>query len=425
MTSTTPAGRVTDHDRTRLSVHVGEARTEGVRPAPSRRWGRWDPRRLPGWAQALLLLAASRVLTSFVAHRSADLATPHAGGRHWGYWEIANNWDGTWYERAGVQGYPATLPIDSATGLVAPSTWAFYPLYPGTVRLLQTLTGLSWVVAATIVSVTAAGGAVVVVRALLARVAGPRAALWAVAFLVFWPSAAVLQLPYSESLALLVLAGALWCLQRRRYLALVPVLLLLGVARPVAVPMGVVLVAHALRCGLEVRGLPRGEAARRLAGPAAALVAGAVAAVEWPAAAWWRTGVPDAYTLTMAAWRTPPQIVPVRPWIGASQLYLGEHVGPVALVAVLGALAGWLVRRGVAVIGPDLTVWCAAYSAYLLAVLDSFTSLPRYLLPLFPLGALLARASPSRAFRVAVTVALAAMGVVWMLAVWRSRIWAP
>jgi hypothetical protein len=66
------------------------------------------------------------------------------------------------------------------------------------------------------------------------------------------------------------------------------------------------------------------------------------------------------------------------------------------------------------------------YVAYLLAAMDSFTSLPRYLLPLFPLGTLLAAVSPTcRAYRIALTLAFAAGSVIWLAVVWRSRTMAP
>jgi hypothetical protein len=412
-----------------MSASVMPSRVEAADPATradgvTRRRGRYDWRRIPAWGQVLLLFVASRVLVTFVAHRAAFRAAPHPGGRRWTYLEIANNWDGTWYRRIAVEGYPSVLPVD-ATGAVAPSTWAFYPLYPRTVQGVMRLTGLDWTPAATLVSLVAAAAAVVVVRAVLARVAGPRVAMWSVAFLCFFPAAAVLQLPYSEGLALLLLAMVFHCLQRRRYLVVVPVLLLLGLARPVAVPMAAVLGVHLLRELISVRGLRRPAVLRTLAGPSLAAVAGVLSAAEWPLLAWWGTGVPGAYTVTMASWRTPPEVVPVRPWIGAAQHYLGGVVGPVLLVVGLAAFAWWLARRGPRAIGADLTAWCACYAAYLLAVLDSFTSLPRYLLPLFPLGAVLASASGSRAYRVAVTVAFAAAGVIWMLVIWRSRLWAP
>lgn len=384
---------------------------------------RLDPRLLPGWAQALLVFVASRLLFTFVALRCADLAGRHADGSSWTYLQIANNWDGTWYQRIAVQGYPHGLPFDS-TGAVAPNTLAFYPLFPALVRAVQ-WTGLAWTVAATVVSLLCAAGAIVLVRSVTARVAGPRAALWTVALLCFFPSALVLQLPYSEAVALLLLAAVLACLQRGRYLAVVPLMLLVGVARPIAVPLAAVLTAHLLAEAWSLRGLPRALAARALAGPLLAWLAGGVAALAWPAIVWWRTGVPDGYTRTMAAWRTPHEIVPFQPWVNASQLYLGRHVGPVALVVGVTALGAWLWRHGRGVLGRDLVVWCAAYTVYLLAVLDSFTSLPRYLLPLFPLGTLLLSPSRSRAFRVALTVAFGVLGVVWMLAIWRSRQWAP
>jgi hypothetical protein len=377
-----------------------------------------DPRRLPGWAQALLLLLASRVLVTYVAYRAARMAPRRRDGTFWGYWDIANNWDGTWYQRVAVQGYPAHLPHDS-TGAVAPNTWAFYPLYPGVVGRLSDATGLAWTPAATVVSLACAAGAVVLIRSLLARLAGPRQALWAVALLCFFPSAPVLQLPYAESLSLVLLAATLWSLQRERYLLAVPVLLLLGLSRPVAVPMVVVLTVH-----LAGR-LWRTRRLRGNLGAVAAWLASGLAAVEWPVIAWRVTGVRDAYTLTMASWRTPRELVPFRPWWGASQFYLGHLIGPAVLVAVLATLTWWLARPAARVIGTDLRVWCGAYAVYLLAVLDSFTSLPRYLLPLFPLGALLVSSSRSRAYRIALTVAMAALVVVWMLAVWRSHIWAP
>jgi hypothetical protein len=380
-------------------------------------------RRVPPWGQALLVFAASRILFTFVVHRAADTAPAHSDGRHWRYFEIANAWDGTWYQRIVVEGYPSDLPVD-ATGAVAPNTWAFYPLFPRVVEGVMRVTGLGWSVAATAVSIACAGAAVVVARSVLARAAGQRTAMWAIVFLCFFPSALVLQLPYSEALALLLITVIFWCLQRGRYLLAVPMLLALGLARPVAVPMAAVLVLHLLRALPAMRGLPR-SAWRALVGPALAAAASVVAAVEWPLIAWRGTGVRNAYTLTMAAWRTPHEVVPVRPWLEFSQLMLGGVTGPVVLVAALTGLWWWLTRRGRQVLEPDLVAWCVLYAAYLVVVLDSFTSLPRYLLPLFPLGVPLASVSGSRAFRVAVAVSIAVGGVLWTLLIWRSRHWAP
>jgi len=408
---------------TRPVAAESPAAVESPAATVRRAGARLDPRRLPGWAQALVVLAASRVLYTYVVLRCVDLAGWHRDGTHWTYLQIANNWDGTWYQRIVEHGYPRVLPLDP-TGAVGVSTWAFYPLYPTVVGWVQT-TGLGWEAAATAVSVTCAAGTAVLVRSVTARVAGPRLALWTVALLCFFPSALVLQLPYSESLALLLLAAVFWCLQRGRHLLAVPVLLLLGVARPVAAPLAVVLTVHLAVRVLAARGSPARLAVRALVGPVLAWLASLVAAVAWPAIVWWATGVPDGYTRTMAAWRSPREVVPVQPWILASQHYLGRHVGPLVLVVGAAGLVWWLARAGRRVVGLDLAVWCGSYAAYLLAALESFTSLPRYLLPLFPLGTLLAAASGSRAFRLAVTAGFGVLGVIWMLAIWRSRGWAP
>jgi len=385
---------------------------------------RLDPRRLPPWAQALLVYGVSRFFVTWVAQRCADMAAPHPGGRHWNYLEIANNWDGTWYERISVEGYPAHLPHDRA-GAVAQNTWAFYPLFPNVVHTVERSLGIGWTLAATIVSLTCALVTAVVVRSLVARVAGPRAGLWTVALLFFFPSSLVLQLPYSEGLGLLLLVGVLWCLQRGRYLAATPLILLVGVARPLGVPLAAVLGVHLLARAWDVRAEPRLRAARSLAGPLVAAAAGVVAAVEWPLIVWWGTGVRSGYTRTMAAWRSTRTIVPVEPSIEVSRTFLGQQTGPLLVWAAVGGVVLWLLLRGRWAIGLDLTVWCLAYSVYLLIVLDSFTSLPRYLLPLFPLGTLLLSTSRSRAFRIALTVSFAMFGVVWTIGVWRSHTWAP
>jgi hypothetical protein len=416
-----------------MTVRTGPALVEPVAaPAQHTEWlvleRRRDLRgalaRLPGWGQALLLLTASRVLFAFVAHRSAAMAAPHPDGRRWTYWEIANNWDGTWYHRIVLEGYPSVLPVDRL-GEVVSNTWAFYPLFPRAVQVVMRVTGLAWTSAATVVSLAAAAGAVVILRSVLEHVAGPRTALGAVALLCFFPSSLVLQLPYSESLALLLIATVFWCLQRHRYLAVIPALLLLGLSRPVGVPMAIVLAAHLVREMIAVRGMPRPVAVRSLAGPGTVFLVSGLAAVEWPLIVWRGTGVFNGYTQTMAAWRTPKEVVPVRPWIGVSQHFLGQYLGPVVLVAVFALLMYWLFRSGRPVVGADLTMWCVAYTAYLLAFLDSFTSLPRYLLPLFPMGAMLISVSSSRAYRAAVTTAFALAGIVWILVIWRSRCWAP
>jgi hypothetical protein len=160
-----------------------------------------------------------------------------------------------------------------------------------------------------------------------------------------------------------------------------------------------------------------------------ALSAGSVvAALAWPVTAALVTGERSAYTDTEVAWRTSHALVPLRPWWDMPRYLLGERFGPVAVAVGLVAVVIWLSRRSARVIAGDLRAWVGCYLAYLLLVADPFTPLPRLMLPLFPLGTLLAAVSPSRAYRVAVTLAFLAGQVLWVVWLWRftpPADWAP
>ena len=72
-----------------------------------------------------------------------DNAKGNVDGSTRSYGDVTNNWDGTWYERVVIQGYPSHLPIDSSHA-VGQNTWAFYPLFPRLVAVLMQVTGLAW-----------------------------------------------------------------------------------------------------------------------------------------------------------------------------------------------------------------------------------------------------------------------------------------
>ena len=74
---------------------------------------------------------------------------------------------------------------------------------------------------------------------------------------------------------------------------------------------------------------------RRLiaAGTALALVGCGLAGLVWPTIAWVRTGVPDAYTVTMSAWRGGDEVVPFLPTVERVQLVFGDTGGTVRIRA--------------------------------------------------------------------------------------------
>lgn len=297
------------------------------------------------------------------------------------YLTIVGLWDAGWYRQIAEEGYPATLPVD-AGGQLQQNPWAFYPLFPYASRALMQLTGWPFATAGSTLALLFGAAAAVLIAWQLRELVGARVAMAAV---IVWATCApspVLQVAYSESVAILVLAAVLWALQREAWWAAAALAALTGLARPIAVPLGVVaLVAVIVRWrARHDRPVRRGEAGGMLA----ALLACGVAGLMWPTVAWLSTGIPTAYTDTMATWRAGAHIVPLTPWVGIARYLFGIPGGALALVAAIALLVGLVAGPWAARLGPVLRAWCLAYPAYLALVLDPGTSLFRYLLPLYP-----------------------------------------
>jgi len=371
---------------------------------------------LPGWAQALLVYAATRLFTAVVtlavARRQVEsLWTPASPG----YLVMAGDlWDASWYRSIAEHGYPLPLPRDGA-GVAQQSEWAFFPAYPLLVRGLMAVTGGSWEAVAPTTALLLGAGAAVVLRRLFARAAGERAALAGVLLVFSAPAAAVFQYAYTESLALLALALALVALVERRYAWCALAVVLLGATRVIALPFALVVVVHALaRWRSEGRALPLRTRWALLG----LLATSGAAGLAWPVAVGVATGVPDAYTQVQAAWRNG-SVVWFTPWFRVSQQLLGDVVGPVVLVGLLVALVWWCTGPAARSLGPELPAWVLAQQAYLLAVLDPWTSTFRYLVLQVPLALLVAVQVRSRAAVAAWAVAGLALQVVWVAWLWR------
>jgi hypothetical protein len=338
-------------------------------------------------------------------------------------------WDGSWYRHVAEHGYPHQLPL-GPDGRVAQNAWAFYPLFPLVARLLMDVSGLGFPAVASTVALVAGLGAAVVMAQLLAERVGERVAFATVAVWAAFPAAVSLQLAYTESMAMLVLCLLLWALLRRQWLLVGSLALVLGLTRPIAVPV-VAVVAVALFVRWRSREAIR--PAEYLQG-LWALGASAFGAVLWPLVAWQVTGSRTAYTDTMAAWRVDGEIVPLRPWLGMSQWVFrdfdgGSVYGPVGLAALATTIVVLTLGPWATALGPELRAWCLAYPAYLALVLDPFTSIFRYALPLFPLlavvlgGGWVERTARWLWARTAVLVAAGVVGqVAW---VWKLLVFHP
>jgi hypothetical protein len=336
---------------------------------------------------ALALYAVCRVISGVLLALVATRQVPTGWtGADVSYLTFTVQWDGQWYQTIAEHGYPRVLPVDDL-GLVQQNAWAFYPLFPFLSRALMDLTGLGFAVVGSTLSLllgfVAAGGMATLLRDRL----GDR---WSLATVVLWasmPAAVVLQVAYTEAAAMALLVLFLLALQRERWLWGMVVALLLGLTRPIAVPIAAVAVV-ALWWRWRRRTtdpVTTSEAASGLA----LLVGCGVSGLLWPVVAALVTGRNDAYTVTMSSWRGSRQIVPFRPWLDMSRYYFGPTWGPVWLTVLLVVVAVMVLGPWAARLGPQLRMWSLAYPAYLLVVLDPFTSIFRYLIPLFPLAAVL------------------------------------
>ncbi len=192
--------------------------------------------RWPWWVQVGALYVAARFVSACIFMAAAL----HQGVNPWfpakpDYWSFVNIWDARWYGEALQNGYPEVLPTDEA-GNVQENAWAFYALFPMLGRVVSGLTGMPPAAALTLIAVVAGLGAALAIYSLFRRKASHRTALWATVFVATFPVSPVLQVPYAESLNLLLLASALLLVVERRYLLAMPVVILMCLSRPTGVP---------------------------------------------------------------------------------------------------------------------------------------------------------------------------------------------
>lgn len=296
---------------------------------------------------------------------------------------LAVSWDGSWYQRIAMSGYPSALPTDPVSGAVEQNAWAFYPMFPAVVKAVMTVTNLSFLVASPLVAFIMGAAAVALVATLVSEAAPealrhrPNLPLLTVAALSAFPSAAVCMVGYSETTALFIIALSLLLISRRQYAWAALAIIALGFTRAVALPMVAVVVWH---------GVLRWRATRSAGTPtdrvmvvklvALSLVA-AISGVIWPLITGVVTGVPDAYFRTQAAWRLGRKgDVPFT--LFAEKL--SEWVGPWGLLITLAACLSVTLltftppaRR----LGAELQSWGAAYLVYIVAVADLGSSILR------------------------------------------------
>jgi hypothetical protein len=337
-------------------------------------WSRGWPLHLHLW-YPLMVYGISRLITA------AFMVAVALSGHRSGYVDLATAWDGGWYRTIATQGYPSALPI-GIDGHVGPNAWAFSPAYPMIVRALMAVTGLNFSVVAPTLSLLLGAAAMVVIFVLMERAVSRYCACACVLLTCTFMAAPVLQLGYSESMALLLVASALFLLRERRYVAVAALLLLLGLTRPVVLAFIPVVIAHGVS---RWRVRTTDPFSRRDQRAVAVLTGWCVAATGlWPVIVGVRLGDPFAWTKTQDAWRPGRYFGPGVGWpAGLLFNYGWSGLATLTLIVLLGL--GLVLRRGAKAWGPELRSWSVAYPGFLLLATVPVPSVIRWLVLAFPL----------------------------------------
>jgi hypothetical protein len=337
-------------------------------------------------------------------------------------------WDSKWYERIARHGYPVPLPLDPQTGRFTYSAWAFYPLFPLLVRGLDAI-GVPFIAGALVLNVVLSTLAAVLIWATLhqgthadpqpqrARLALVAACLWS-----FYPATPVMLKPYTEALAMVLIAASLWALLRRRYLLVALLSVPLGFTRGVAPALGLAALVHLVVRWREDRraGLDPLRGARVAA--VVMLVMTGLSGVAWPLVAGWVSGIPSAFFDVQAAWGMQPSAGPFRLWLQ----WAWDSKGVLGVIVIVGLVATYIsliAGRHGRWIPVEVRAWAIAYPIYLFAVVRPITSMWRFLLLDFPLAALAASVAmrtsngsqvvPHWRRRVGIVVLLLLIGMLW------------
>ena len=375
-------------------------------PAPPLTGGllRWRQRVGPDWARAaayclvvylcvrVALLAIGLLAVALIPAQNAVgvpgwPAPPQTPGWHNAI-TAGERADALWFLRIASSGY--RLDDHSA---------AFFPLFPLLVRAVAWLTGGRYLLAGFVVSNLALLSGLVVLYKLTAEEFSDLLARRTVLYLCLFPTAFFLFAPVSESLFLAFVVGSLYAARHRRW----PLAGLLGagaaLTRSVGLLLCVVLAVEALH---QVRTRPPGTPGRPLARTAGMLACCAIPALG-------TAGYLGFWAYEGAGWLTPLQAQGgwqrtfSWPWktllhgLGTGTEWIGSYPGgywtvDLLLVALALALAVWVARRARPSFGAY--AWLSLLFPLWMVFADRpLMSMPRFLLPVFPLFWALARFS--------------------------------
>lgn len=334
-------------------------------------------------AAIFLIQGASRqiAMTETTAAYTVKFPTPANPG----YWTVTHNWDGQWYKSIALNGYPMRLPMVGDT--VQQNEWAFYPLFPGLVRAIMELSAgrIGFNVAAPLLATLCGGVAMIVLHRMLLETAGRFVAAATVLCVCLYAAAPIMQVAYTESMAMMFITLVLYQLRVRNYAfaaALsVPLSLTRGIAPAMAIAMGLYWLLRWWH--RKDRAFERVEQVKLAA---LTLFVGALSGV-WPLIVDMVTGHQNAFLETQRAWKVNADRALFNNWWQRIEVYYGPIAATLIMAAVLPLLIV-LFRKATRVWGLELRAWALAYAIYLFLVTSPGSSTVRFVLlilaPLWP-----------------------------------------
>ena len=370
---------------------------KAARPPRVRRARVGLPQRALAYRKPVMAYLASRV-TVVIAMWMADQSVPEVG-----FFDLPKSWDGSWYYRLALNGYPHEVP--EATGIAVQSTLGFFPLFPMAARQLSILPGMGPL--ATMVLISLLGGLVATVfvwrlaDSIWDRPTADRAAV----LFAFFPGTFVFSTAYSEGLAIALAAGCLFFLHKQQWLLAGVLAALATATRPNALAL---VPAAAVAAFLAIRSQRRWSA---LVAPALA----PLGFVAFHAFLRHHTGRVDAYLFTQTeGWGQRTSLMATPDLFGKfwDQPFANTNEALWTVGVILG-IVGFVVL--VRIRAPaHLLVFTAAILVLSLTS-ESLSLSPRFLLTAFPLVYGLARRLRPEALAVAVGTEAAVLGALTFL----------
>jgi hypothetical protein len=321
-------------------------------------------------------------------------------------------WDGGWFIRVAVDGYPHTYSYDASGDMIG-NGLAFFPLYPWLIR------GLNWLDmdagwAALSISWVAAGVAAVLLYRFGVALYGERLGYALVVLFCAQPMSVVLSMGYSEALFSALVIGALYAAYREAFLVAGVLGMLAGLCRPTGLAVALAVVVAAAIA------LYRGRAGWRASVGAILALSGVPSFLLWVG---YRVGDLNAwFTIQTAGWGSTFD------WGTSTWDFMwtafkrgnGWVQVSVALILVAAiAATAFAVRHA----WPPLTVYGLLVLGLVIGQAGYYHSKPRLLVPalltLMPAGYAAARARPRTAIAALAGYALFGLWYgAYMITVW-------